>query len=241
MKECDEITYLDTPGLADVKLRQTAAKAITEALKQNGIYQIFFVLTLSSGKVRSEDLVTIWLVLMHAGNIKSYIILVNKLSKQEHIHFETIKKEIINSVTKLDPQEERQTPYILPLLFDDTLNDVENEFKKFENMNEFIAKVPWVNVNPDSVNEIQYDDHSFKQTVPDFMNHATRSLTTSKQIWKGKKGKDLKVWKYGVKFGLSLLVTFLFLIWFLGYYIGLLYLAVGFCYAFNCRRGYLQV
>lgn len=43
---------------------------------------------------------------MHAGNIKSYIILANKLSKQEHIHFETIKKEIINLVTKLD-----QGPY----------------------------------------------------------------------------------------------------------------------------------
>ena len=82
-----------------MKLRQAAAKAITEALKQNGNYQIFFVLTLSSGKVRSEDIVTICVVLMHAANIKSYIIIVNKLSKQEHIHFETIKKEIINLVT----------------------------------------------------------------------------------------------------------------------------------------------
>ena len=63
-------------GLADVKLRRTPAKAIKEALKQNGIYQIFFVLTLSSGKVWPEDLVTIWFVLMHALNIKSFIILV---------------------------------------------------------------------------------------------------------------------------------------------------------------------
>lgn len=83
----------------------------------------------------------------------------------------------------------------MPLLFDDTLDDVENEFKKFENLNEFIAEVPWVNVNPNSVNEIQYDDHSFKQTVPDFMNHVALSRTTSKQIWRGRKEKDLKVLK----------------------------------------------
>lgn len=143
--------------------------------------------------MRSEDLVTIWLVLMHALNIKSYIILVNKLSQQEHIHFETIKKEIMNLVTKLDPQEERQEPFIFPLLFDDMLDDIENKFKKFENLNEFIAKVPWVYVNPKRVSEIQYDDYTFKQTVPDFMNHATLSHSTTKQIWRERKEKEIKV------------------------------------------------
>lgn len=57
--DCDGITYLDTPGLGDVKLWQIAAKEITVVLKQNGRYHNFFVLTLSSGKVRSEDFVTI--------------------------------------------------------------------------------------------------------------------------------------------------------------------------------------
>ena len=36
------IMYLDTPGLADIKMRKAAASAITEALSQNGRYQIFF-------------------------------------------------------------------------------------------------------------------------------------------------------------------------------------------------------
>ena len=77
----------------------------------------------------------------------------------------------------------------------DTLDDVENEFKKFEKLNEFIAKVPWINVNLDSVNDIQYDDQSFKQTVSDFMNHATVPRTTLKQIWRERKEKYLKVLK----------------------------------------------
>ena len=58
--------------------------------------------------MRSEDLLTIWHVLMHILNIKSYIVLANKLSKQQHIHFETITKEIINLVKKLYPQDELQ-------------------------------------------------------------------------------------------------------------------------------------
>ena len=77
----------------------------------------------------------------------------------------------------------------------DTLDDVENEFKKFEKLNEFIAKVPWINVNPDSVNDIQYDDQSFTQTVSDFMSHANVPRTTLKQIWREWKEKYLKVLK----------------------------------------------
>ena len=77
----------------------------------------------------------------------------------------------------------------------DTLDDVENEFKKFEKLNEFIAKVPWIKVNPESVNDIQYDDQSFKQTVSDFMNHATVPRTTLRQIWRERKEKYLKVLK----------------------------------------------
>lgn len=61
----------------------------------------------------SEDLVTSWLVLMHAVNIKFYIKIVNKLPKQEHIPCQIIKKEILNLVTEPDPQEEHQRLYIL--------------------------------------------------------------------------------------------------------------------------------
>ena len=35
--------YLDTPGLADTKMRLDAAQQIEEALKQNGKYKIFFI------------------------------------------------------------------------------------------------------------------------------------------------------------------------------------------------------
>ena len=65
--------------------------------------------------------------------------------------------------------------------------------KKCEKLNEFTARAPWVNVNPDSIKEIQHNDNSFKQTVTDFMNHTTLSRTSSKQIWREKKEIDLGV------------------------------------------------
>ena len=44
----DNITYLDTPGLADAdeEMKKNAAAAITEALKQEGHYKVVFVITL---------------------------------------------------------------------------------------------------------------------------------------------------------------------------------------------------
>lgn len=80
-KTHDGVTYLDTPGLADVKLRQEAARAITTALRKSGTYQIFFVITLQAGRIRPEDMATIKLVLESCSDIKCYSIIINKLSK----------------------------------------------------------------------------------------------------------------------------------------------------------------
>ena len=80
-REHKGITYLDTPGLDNTKMRRDAAHAITAGLKKNGLYQIFFVVTLESGRLRATDLTTIKLVLEHVPDITSYSLIINKLSK----------------------------------------------------------------------------------------------------------------------------------------------------------------
>ena len=50
-KNHDGVIYLDILGLTDFNLREQAAEAIAKALKQDGIYQIFFVITLEAGRV----------------------------------------------------------------------------------------------------------------------------------------------------------------------------------------------
>ena len=50
----DGVTFCDTPGLLDTALRQQAAEEITKALKQDGVYRIFFVVTLEAGRGSSK-------------------------------------------------------------------------------------------------------------------------------------------------------------------------------------------
>jgi GTP-binding protein EngB required for normal cell division len=81
-------TFMDTPGLADIQMRETAAQEIEKALKVGGTYKIFFLITLEAGRVRPEDRTTIELILMSAP-ITHYGIIINKL---EDDVIETLKK-----------------------------------------------------------------------------------------------------------------------------------------------------
>jgi GTPase Era involved in 16S rRNA processing len=77
-----DTVYLDTPGLADINRREAAARAINAALKKNGQYRLFFVLTTESGRLRPGDLATMELVL-NAIEVKGvqHAVIINKLSR----------------------------------------------------------------------------------------------------------------------------------------------------------------
>lgn len=78
--------YVDTPGLADGIAREQSAKEINNALKIEGAKRIFFVLTLSAGRLRPEDSMTIAEVLkVLPHKQRTFNIIVNKISKQERI------------------------------------------------------------------------------------------------------------------------------------------------------------
>lgn len=73
--------FMDTPGLADERMRTRAAAFITQALQQDGFYKIFFVMTLEDGRIRPDGKVTIRLVL-NAAPIIHYSIILNKVPKK---------------------------------------------------------------------------------------------------------------------------------------------------------------
>lgn len=72
--------FMDVPGVADCKLEMQvkSAKAISQALRYEGNFHIFFVLTLESGRVRTDDVSMMKLVLDSAP-IKEYGIIINNL------------------------------------------------------------------------------------------------------------------------------------------------------------------
>ena len=167
----DGIVYMDTPGLADTRQREAEAKAITMALKQNGIYQIFFVVTLESGRVRPQDLATIKIVLENATDITYYSIIVNKLSKALHNTFcENGDKEGKQLVTELNVgiKTSAQPPGILLILRKDELDDVANAFAEIEGLKDFVEHAPCMNVVPHHVRNIPGDDDSFNKIASHF-------------------------------------------------------------------------
>ena len=164
--EIDDITYLDTPGLADIKMRQTAAAAITKALKLNGKYQIFFVVTLSAGRLRPEDLTTIWLVLLSTRDITIINIIINKLSKEEQNSLKSISA-LLNSCL-LAPLKEmgRNIQHnLLPLPHNLTLEDADDTIVEFPGLNNFVEKVKWIPVSSDNIRDIPGDEDSFKEQL----------------------------------------------------------------------------
>lgn len=163
-KEYNGITYLDTPGLADIKMRQDAASSITRALKQDGYYQIFFVVTLSAGRVRPEDLTTLWLVLLNAPSIKSFSIIINKLSPWE---YDTLQKNNKNSKLfgPLGLMGESRKYMVFLLKYNQALDDAEDKISSYPELVKFAQDAPWEYVDPSLVNYIPGDDESFKKQL----------------------------------------------------------------------------
>ena len=150
----DGITYMVTPGLADVKLRMEAAQAISKALKQDGIYQIFFVIKLEAGRIRPEDMATIRLVLDSSKDIKYYSIIINKLSskaydclaKKDNDELKTLIGEVTKQIKHI-----KNLPAVLLLKMELDLLDHEDKIVKLDDLDKFAKEAPCTTVAPDSV------------------------------------------------------------------------------------------
>ena len=183
-REHDGIVYMDTPGLADIKLRKAAAEAITKALRQNGIYQIFFVVTLEAGRVRPQDLATIKLVLENAKDVTYYSLIVNKLTKKLYKTFlENDRQKLKELVSELNFGRESnvEPPAILLVLRDDDLDDADNAFTEIESLKNFVENAPYVIVVPDHVRDIPGDD-SFDKIVEIFEEQLSQLRQDNEQM-----------------------------------------------------------
>lgn len=76
-------TFIDTPGLDDIRSRKEAAKQIQRALSYTGFYKVFFAQTLRAGRAEPSSATTIKTVLEAVPAIKSYGIIVNQITPDE--------------------------------------------------------------------------------------------------------------------------------------------------------------
>jgi len=75
----DGVSFMDTPGLADIEMRQQAANAITTALRQAGFYKVIFISVLTQGRLRPEDTTLLQLILQSAPEMTSYGFVFNQV------------------------------------------------------------------------------------------------------------------------------------------------------------------
>lgn len=186
---------MDTPGLADIKLRKQAAKAITEALKRDGNYQIFFVITLEAGRIRPEDMATIKLVLESASDIKHYSIIINKLSK---VALDCLIKDNAEQLTILVAEMieqfncKKDPPTVLLLKNQFDLHDAEDKVIKWDELDEFAKEAPCMIVRPASVVDISGDPSSFEKVMKILMQQIVELRSDHSRLMKLQKETEEK-------------------------------------------------
>ncbi|CAE7035624.1 unnamed protein product [Symbiodinium natans] len=161
--EIGKHTFLDTPGLSDPTRRKQAAEAITEALKQNGYYKIFFVITLQNGRVRSEDVTTMKLVL-DASPSNKYGVIINQLNSREyealHDPEGEARKSVLTALLGTMPVD-KLSPYIHLVQHDDDLAGVDNMAKPLpDDLRDFILKTcPGIDIAEVEVADIKASEY----------------------------------------------------------------------------------
>jgi len=150
-----DVRFADTPGLSDIKVRELAAKQITNALRDganNGRRLLLvFVLTLEAGRVKPDDIVTLEKVMesIEAPGYdltrNSFGIIVNKCSflkkptkAREGIN--TIRTQFATDLSKY------KTNYIEFLKVYDELEDEENATTNIDGLMEFLLGLKGIDV-----------------------------------------------------------------------------------------------
>ena len=174
--------FLDTPGLADEKLRIVAGKAIYQALKKDGHYRILFFVTERNGRVLQQDATTIKLILEAAPDIgEDYGIIVNMLSKgvMKKIKENRMFKEDFLNILFAGITENKRCPYNR-ILFLGKVQELEDEDDVLVSSDCFLNErgmtlthfvnnvVPTVIIRKESVKELRLQD----------FNKITRDLET---------------------------------------------------------------
>ena len=125
--------FMDTPGLADTNLREKAAKAITEALKQCGRYKIIFVIGLDSGRLRPED-VTVMRLVIESADIDKYGVIINKLEQKTYEKLSDpshpAKQQVLGMIQAGLSKGQEMTDHIYLMPHDEELAGEDNKVKQ---------------------------------------------------------------------------------------------------------------
>jgi len=152
--------YGDTPGLDDMKSREEAAREISQALRQDGRYKLIFFVTLTNGRVRSMDATMIKVILNAIEVPVPFAIVINMVSKKKVRAYEQNPENLNCVVASLLSLAPRSTVYFHILSKQEELTDEDNVVPPIDpNFVDFIERIPFHEVKPDQVKDIEWRDY----------------------------------------------------------------------------------
>ncbi len=158
--------YGDTPGLADTAMRQKAAEEIGMALRQNGRYQLVFVVKEDSGRVRPQDVATIKLVLDALPKERSvpYGIVVNQITPRRIKMLTDNRESYCQFAASLNLGNANPTARIAFYPKNDELEDQSNAVHQIEqHLITFLANLPFVEIRSKEVADVNH--HNFEAAM----------------------------------------------------------------------------
>jgi GTP-binding protein EngB required for normal cell division len=161
--------FMDTPGLADISLREQAAKAITAALKEGGAFKIIFVMTLEAGRVQAADRSTMQVVLQSAP-ITQYGVMVNKLEQNVYDALLENKDQARDFVVQglMDGLAQPSLYFHFMLRNEDLAGKKDKAVPLDEDLVRFIQNVPAIEIDPQKVEAIKTNE--FDAMTAEFEN-----------------------------------------------------------------------
>jgi len=185
-KELSDTIYTTTPGLDNTQKQtiEDTAEEITKALKKDGDYQIIFVVTLESGRLRHPDVTMITLVLDSAKEITYYWVIFNKIGKDM---LESItERQKCELLAQVSPDSGPNKPVPIPLFLGvySDLDEKSNALTSIGELNVFLTHMyPPIRINSSNVKEIATDSY---EAINNKMREELTALTKNQELMKRK-------------------------------------------------------
>lgn len=173
-------------------MRQKAADSITQALKQNGFYKIFFVVVLQNGRVRPEDIATMTLVL-NAAPITHYGIIINQLSPREYKDLfsrESGAAEKVLGMIWSSVGRDKASPHVHCMKRDQDLEGADNVVKDLpQDLVDFIQQTPGMEIRSQEVGQVQaslFEEkmEQLEQTINRLQRDKEELQVQIRNVWK---------------------------------------------------------
>ena len=158
-------SFIDMPGLADDTYRKAAGEALTKVFRKGGKMKILFFVTQQAGRVVSQDVATMKLILEAVPEIgQNYGIVVNKVN--EEVLSKLLETENMQSfVTSLycGIKDEFKHNNIILLPSNEKLDSANNVLLDAADIHPYLHQfarfsVPDANITPDLVKDISVDE-----------------------------------------------------------------------------------